>query len=341
MPRVSVITPNYNHARFLPMRLESILGQTFGDFELIVLDDASPDDSREVISRYTGDPRVRTVFNERNSGSTFRQWNLGLSRARGEYVWFAESDDAADPALLETLVDRLDRYPDVGLAYCQSRAIDEDDRPIDDYLSYFEDHFDMKRFEGDFVNNGRDECINYLYYVNTIPNASAVLFRKSVLERAGGAADDMVLAGDWMTYARVLLISDIAFAADPMNYFRKHRGTVRSKVTSTGTEFRETRKIQRMLCERLGSPEIEQKYRDTLPQFVGQVIYFARKPPHNKVLPRDALELLIWLARYDLRALKRAVPILAKEHAAGILRRLGLLGAFKKIRHAEPSSKQA
>ena len=82
MPRVSVIVPNYNHARFLPKRIESILNQTFQDFELILLDDCSTDDSRSILSSYASDPRVTIEFNKVNSGSTFKQWNKGVrSRA--------------------------------------------------------------------------------------------------------------------------------------------------------------------------------------------------------------------------------------------------------------------
>jgi len=128
MPRVSVITPNCNHARYLHQRPDSILNQTFQDFGLIILDDASTDSSREVVELYTKDPRVRAIFNAENSGSTFKQWNLGLSHAKGEYIRFAESDDYADPALLATLVDRVDRHPNVGLAVCQSRTVDQDSK---------------------------------------------------------------------------------------------------------------------------------------------------------------------------------------------------------------------
>ena len=117
MPKVTVITPNYNHARYLPRRLDSILNQTYQDFELIILDNASTDNSREVIESYAGDPGVKTIFNERNNGSTFKQWDLGLSHAHGDYIWFAESDDYAEPTILETLVDRLDRHPNVGLGH--------------------------------------------------------------------------------------------------------------------------------------------------------------------------------------------------------------------------------
>ncbi len=129
MPKVTVITPKPAPApATCTRRLDSILNQTFRDFELIILDDASPDDSRRVIESYRHDPRTRTIFNERNSGSPFKQWNLGLRQATGEYVWIAESDDYAEPTLLETLVDRLDRHPDVGLAMCKSWVVDEQGR---------------------------------------------------------------------------------------------------------------------------------------------------------------------------------------------------------------------
>ena len=113
MPKVSVIIPNYNHARFLRQRIESVLGQTYQDFEVILLDDCSTDESRSIISEYAKNPRVRIEFNETNSGSTFKQWNKGVRLARGEYVWMAESDDYADERLLERLVKVLDEEPEV------------------------------------------------------------------------------------------------------------------------------------------------------------------------------------------------------------------------------------
>src|ERR1700686_241166 len=104
IPKVSIIIPNYNHARYLRKRMDSVLGQTFQNFELILLDDCSTDESRSILLEYATDPRVRIDFNEKNSGSTFRQWNKGVRLAHGEYVWIAESDDYADPHLLERLV---------------------------------------------------------------------------------------------------------------------------------------------------------------------------------------------------------------------------------------------
>jgi glycosyltransferase involved in cell wall biosynthesis len=100
MPRVSVVIPNYNHARYLGRRIESVLRQRFADIEVLVLDDTSPDASREVAQRYATDARLRLHFNESNSGSAYRQWQRGLAMTTARYVWIAESDDFADATLL-------------------------------------------------------------------------------------------------------------------------------------------------------------------------------------------------------------------------------------------------
>lgn len=179
MPKVSVIIPNYNHARFLDKRIQSVLNQTYQDFEVIYLDDASTDNSNQVFTKFAGDKRVQAIYNESNSGSPFKQWNKGIRLAQGDYIWIAESDDYADKHLLAQLVNRLDNNPMVGLVYCQSWIIDEYDNTA--YTSkewiYFSD---KKRWDDDFIDIGKNECGRYLLFENTIPNASAVLIRRSI-----------------------------------------------------------------------------------------------------------------------------------------------------------------
>ena len=109
-----------------------------------------------------------------------------MSQAKGEYVWFAESDDYANPALLETLVDRLDRNPNVGLAVCQLCTVDQDSKPLGNYGGLLERKNHSSHWREDYVNAGHDECKNYMFWHDTIPNASAVLWRLESLERAGG-----------------------------------------------------------------------------------------------------------------------------------------------------------
>ena len=226
MPVVSVIVPNYNHARFLPRRLDSILAQTFKDYELIVLDDASTDNSRKVLEAYAAKHPLRLVFNEKNSGSPFIQWQKGAALAAGKYIWIAESDDYADPRLLEALVAQLQKNPKVGLAYCQSYSVDENNLILRTGEHWMREQ-DLVPWKKDYVRNGRDELTRHLVHRNTIPNASAVVARRDIFLQAVQQAEALRLTGDWWTWSRVLLQTDVAFLAEPMNFFRNHPGSVR------------------------------------------------------------------------------------------------------------------
>lgn len=248
-PFVSVLVPNYNHARFLPRRLDSILEQTFKDFELIALDDCSSDDSRDVLKAYAQRAPMQLLFNEQNSGTPFIQWRRGAEMAAGEYLWIAESDDFADPRLLEVLVDRVRRQPNIGIAYCQSLQVNERDETIGD-MRWWTDELDRERWKHDFVNRGPDEVARYLICRNTIPNASAALVRKDLLLTAVQDAERLRLAGDWWTWARVLLESDVAFVAEPLNRFRTHQRSVRD-TTAPKDHCAELFVVMAHICSRV------------------------------------------------------------------------------------------
>jgi glycosyltransferase involved in cell wall biosynthesis len=221
MSKVSVIVPNYNHAPFLEQRIESILDQTFQDYELILLDDFSKDASRDIIHHYKKKyPDIRVFLNNRNSGSPFKQWDFGMKQAEGEYVWIAESDDYADRNFLSEMVPILDKNDNAGLAYCDSLIVDERDKPIA-LMSDSCSSYDQRR-KNDYVNNGRDEIENYLCIGNSINNASSVLFKKTSYIKAGLADHAMRYCGDWFLYLRMLLISDIAYRAKKLNFIRLH-----------------------------------------------------------------------------------------------------------------------
>jgi glycosyltransferase involved in cell wall biosynthesis len=238
MPTVSVIVPNYNHARFLPRRIDSILAQTYQDFELILLDDCSTDESRSVLSGYATDPRVKIEFNEKNSGSTFKQWNKGARLATGKYIWIAESDDFADERLLERLVTILENDPSISFAYCRSWRVFDDDR-IEGYADFYLDYMKTSRWTADFCVDGHEECRNYLVSSNTVPNASAVVFRRAAYERNGGADERLRLCGDWKLWVAMALEGKIAYLGEPLNYFRSHDASVRSKTRKDGLDVEE------------------------------------------------------------------------------------------------------
>jgi glycosyltransferase involved in cell wall biosynthesis len=254
-PRVSVIVPNYNHADYLGPRLDSIYGQTFEDFEVIILDDASWDHSREIIDRYRSKPRTEVIFNETNSGSVFRQWQKGIEQARGELFWIAESDDYAAPDFLEALVGLFDRYPSIGLAYTDSWLVDRSGNQLCTAHCWTDD-LDPQRWREDFYNNGRDEIDRFLLQKNTIPNASAVLLRGSIVRKVGIPDPDYRLCGDWLYWMKILAVSDIAYLARSLNYWRQNSSNVR---TSPGTlEWIEGEKVLGYGLEAIGADQARQ-----------------------------------------------------------------------------------
>jgi glycosyltransferase involved in cell wall biosynthesis len=335
VPKVSVVVPNYNHARYLPKRIESILAQDFQDYELIILDDCSPDESRRVIRSYEADPRVRTVFNETNSGSTFKQWNRGLGATKGEYVWFAESDDCAEPTFLSKLVSQLDRNPNVGLAVSRSLIIDENDnkvRTADQWVQWTTEQtgYDMKCWASDFVMSGREFCSRFMYPWNTLPNGSAILFRRASLDAAGGIETDMRVCGDWMTYVNVLMVADIAYVAEPLNHFRTHSNNVRSK---SGVElyFRESQRVTQTLVDRLRITRLKHLSDNYLQMFVQAFLFEERRPPRLKIPLSRQLFVVGQSGRLSSEAQKLALRILMKENMVELAYRLGILSLVRRI----------
>ncbi|SRR5579875_108652 len=246
---VSVIVPNYNHARFLRQRLDTILAQTFPDFELILLDDCSSDGSQQILGEYASRPRVsHVVFNETNSGSTFKQWNKGVRLAHGEYVWIAESDDYSAPTFVGRMLAVLQSDPAITFAYCRSQYVDSGGRqttPADSSLLY-----DPPWEEG-FCRDGREACGRLFLPFNPVANASAVLFRKDIYERVGGADESLRLCGDWKLWAAMALEGKLAYVSEPLNYFRVHGSSVRDQVARARMDVAEFLHIAQWISTRV------------------------------------------------------------------------------------------
>ena len=243
LPRVSIIVPNYNHKAYLAERLESIRSQTFRDFELILMDDASTDGSLELLRKFADRPGTRLLVNKANSGSPFHQWNQGVEQAQGEYIWIAESDDSAGPEFLEKLVWALDRHPTAGLAECGSERID-DAGNISGPLLHDAHPEEADRWNADFLAEGREEIRRYLYLQNTIPSASAVVFRREMYQKAGPADTRFKLAGDWLQWVKILLHSDRYFLAERLSFSRIHQATQREAAARDGGLALEALEIQ-------------------------------------------------------------------------------------------------
>ena len=227
-PLVSVIVPNYNHEKYLPERLRSIAEQTYQNMEIILLDDASTDGSRAILQKFSSkESRARFIPNTQNSGSTFKQWRKGLSQARGKYVWIAESDDAAEPTFLETLVEKLEANPGLSLAHCQLQIVSPNGEKLGTPESWLSE-IDPLRWKTDFVNDGIDEIRRSLVVKNTILNASGVVFRNG--EGIADLVDDsMRLCADWLFWVRLLQRGGVAYVAKPLSRWRLNSSNARNR----------------------------------------------------------------------------------------------------------------
>ena len=224
-PLVTVIVPNFNHEQFLCRRLDSIYSQTYQNFEVILLDDASSDGSVELLMRYHRENADNTelLVNEVNSGGVFYQWQKGLLLAKGSIIWVAESDDWCSDNFLETLIPFFENEA-VQLAYSRTVFMDitgtKPQWSIDEYLY----DIDPVRWAEPFIETANKLVTDAFGIKNIIPNASSAIFRNP------GAMEllqddcwkNMRTCGDWIFYLHLIRGGALAYSPAACNYYRIH-----------------------------------------------------------------------------------------------------------------------
>ncbi|MBK0380653.1 glycosyltransferase family 2 protein [Mucilaginibacter segetis] len=238
MSMVSVVIPNYNHAPYLQQRIDSVLAQTYQDFELIILDDCSTDNSRQVIESYRGNERVsHIIFNQQNSGGPFHQWKKGIELAQGKYIWIAESDDWCETTLLETLVQGLDNNTDCVLGYVQSYVVSGDNT-----IEKISTHDKLSEYV-----NGKVYIKAHLAERCDIWNASMVLFKKDAYKSVSPEFTGFKMCGDWLFYIGMAKQGEVFISGRVLNYFRNHDKDVSGKMYSSGNNYVEEIAILKIL----------------------------------------------------------------------------------------------
>lgn len=236
---VSVIVPNYNHAPYLRQRLDSIFNQTFQDFEVIILDDCSTDNSKEIIEEYRNRSQVsHIVYNELNSGSPFKQWAKGFDLAKGEYIWIAESDDWAEPNFLETLVSFLDSNNEIALAFSASNWVFPNQT---EKVTLCSNNFEMDGIE--FIKTK-------MICGNSIHNASAVVFRNENIKSISKKYTEFKGAGDFQFWINLCETGHVFYVTSCLNNFRKHQTSTTQKCNSNGIVYKENHIIFTYMCDR-------------------------------------------------------------------------------------------
>lgn len=216
-PCVSVVLPTYNRANLLGETLESILGQDFRDFELLVVSDGSTDDTEAVVRSYE-DRRIRLI-SQSNSGGPAAPRNTGVEHSRGEYVAFCDDDDLWMPHKLARQVAVLERAPRVALCYTHAVVFGDGDVIA------------RRALKNGFAGNH----FRRLLYGNIIANSS-VMVRRSVLAEVGPFNVERALHGseDYEMWLRIAHLHELACIREPLIRYRIHRGSLarnRAKAT--------------------------------------------------------------------------------------------------------------
>jgi glycosyltransferase involved in cell wall biosynthesis len=214
-PKVSVIIPNYNHADYLKLRIDSVLNQSYINFEVIILDDFSTDISKDIIEQYRNHEKVvKILYNDFNSGSTFCQWQKGIDLASGDLIWIAESDDIANQKFLENGVKQFQFKKNLGIYFCQSIIIDHYNNEVNLALT-------GNAFKNSFYLNGLDFIKLYMINGNSVYNASAVLFSNNLVRlNSIKVQSHFKLCGDYFFWVEILSKSSIYYNSIPQSYFR-------------------------------------------------------------------------------------------------------------------------
>ncbi|MDB5482857.1 MAG: hypothetical protein JWO83_3910 [Caulobacteraceae bacterium] len=218
-PKVSFVVPCYRLAHLLKECIESILNQTYTDFEILILDDCSPDNTSEVAASFR-DTRVQYIRNEVNL-KHLRNYNKGISLARGKYIWLISADDCLRrPYALERYVQILDKNPKVGYAFCSAVGLYEGQET--EVLGY------SVHGDRDWIMPGR-RLLAKLVHANTIVAASGIV-RRECYDKVGLFPLDLPWGGDWYLWCAFALRFDVAYLAESLVCYRRHDSSMTNKL---------------------------------------------------------------------------------------------------------------
>ena len=290
-PFVSVIIPNYNHANYLDERILSVLNQTYQNFEVIILDDKSTDNSVDVINKYKDNPNVsQIVINEKNSGKIFSQWHKGFELAKGDIIWVAESDDYCDIHFLEKMVRAMSQRKDCVIAFCKIIAFNEDDvRWAMTPKKLKEGMYDGSSFITEFMSEG-----------TTIVNVSGAIFKKSAVNSIKDDYTNYIGAGDRLFWTELAEKGAVSFVDEPLCFFRLHSNNSTKRNYLNGTNQRE----DKLILDYIYRKEYidKSKYNQLRKDYIIRKVLYIRDTSLRKNLlkvwtygPFDRSKLLLWI----------------------------------------------
>jgi glycosyltransferase involved in cell wall biosynthesis len=221
MPKVSVIIPTYNYDRFLGEAIHSVLAQTFQDFELVVVDDGSTDNTKQVVSNFA-DERIKYIYQQNQGVSAAR--NTGISACCGDYVALLDADDVWVPQKLELQVKILDSRPDIA-------AVCSDVYVVDAHTGVTINRFwnDGRRLGTFNPHMAPKKLLRRLLARGCFIHPSSTIFRRVVFDEVGLFDESLQTHEVWELSVRILLHFDIALIDTPLVKYRQHAANLSAK----------------------------------------------------------------------------------------------------------------
>jgi glycosyltransferase involved in cell wall biosynthesis len=219
MPKVSVIIPSFNHHKYIVEAIDSVLGQTFQDYEIIIIDDSSTDGSVKIIQEHLNkinDKRIRSIVFEKNRGASVTV-NKGICEAKGGYISILNSDDVFIPDKLEKQVSFLDANKNVGAVFTLAEIIDDNGARFTDTSHFYSTIFDQE-------NRSRHQWLNYFFYKCNCLCHPSILIRKECYKTVGNYDPRFAQLPDFDMWIRLCLKYEIHIIRENLIKFRIHGG---------------------------------------------------------------------------------------------------------------------
>lgn len=292
MPKVSVCIPTHNGARYLREAIDSVFQQEFEDYELVICDNASKDDTPEICRSYS-DHRLRYLRCEEgvNQGGNF---NRCLTEARGEYVTILHADDSILPGFVMDRVKRLEDRPTLGFVFGAVRIIDENGLVTSTSSQWVEDR--------DF---GRGELLDSLLF-GCIVSPPSLMVRRSSAERVGSFRTDLTWGHDWEWTLRLAEQCSACYTSEPLAAYRVHSESGTCEQLKTAKNGDQEERILRTVLARLeaGDRRFRKLRRPALRALSRRQMYFAEQAllEGRKQVARNNLW---YAAKSDLKAVTR------------------------------------
>jgi glycosyltransferase involved in cell wall biosynthesis len=221
MPKVSIIIPTYNRANFIGETIQSILNQTFQDFEIIVVDDGSTDNTKKIIDGFIKQSEKIKYLYQNHCGRPSIPRNYGFKISTGKYLAFLDSDDLWLPKKLEKQINVLEKNINVGFVDCKNIIINE-------FGSEIKGSYKFPIYNGDVFRE--------LLKSNIILTPGSVIIKRDVIEKIGNFDESLLSLDDWDLWIRISKYYGFAYINEPLFKYRVHINNVTATLPQRNAE---------------------------------------------------------------------------------------------------------